>query len=38
MFLNNVELTDNFKIKELNTVEISYENNNKKLNQLILKK
>ena len=38
IFLDNFELTDKFKIKELNTLKLNYENNNKKVNQLILKK
>ena len=38
IFLDNFELTDKFKIKELKTLKLNYKNNNKKVNQLILKK
>ena len=38
IFLDNCELTNKFKIKELKTLELNYENDNKKVNQLILKK
>ena len=38
IFLDNFELTDKFKIKKINTLNLNYENDNKKVNQLILKK
>ena len=38
IFLDDFELTDKFKIKELKALKLNYENDNKKVNQLILKK
>ena len=37
-FLIILNLQTSFKIKELKTLKLNYKNNNKKVNQLILKK